>query len=77
MSGLKTSDYVFLAINGGDRLCEVATLPDGSAGLVMRGTAGIEERRQLFRILYQGCEKVAEDIEKGHYSDATPKTEIK
>lgn len=56
--------YVLRQLCQGDtrNLIEVESLSDDSAGLVMKGTAPIEERREQFLKIYDGCKAIAEEM---------------
>ena len=57
--------YVFHLITGGDydNLCDTAVLEEGAC-MVLKGTAPLRERREMFLKVYDGCRKVADRIKQ-------------
>lgn len=47
-----------------DNLCEISQLPEGGVGLIMKGTASIQERREMFLKVYDGCKNISEYFKK-------------
>jgi len=55
--------YIFHLLTGGDfdNLCDTAVLEEGAC-MVLKGTAPIRERREMFLKIYDGCKKIADRI---------------
>jgi hypothetical protein len=57
--------YVFHILTGGnfDNLCDTAVLEEGAC-MVLKGSAPVRERREMFLKVYDGCKKIADHIKK-------------
>lgn len=62
-SGL--TGYIFFKLTGDsyDNLCETQTLEEGAC-LVLKGTAPVRERREMFLRIYDGCKRIADHIKE-------------
>ena len=47
-------------------ISDVETLPDGGAGLVMKGNSSVHERRALFLAVYAGIEMLSQKLKDGN-----------
>lgn len=59
--GLTGYIFFLLAKNSYDNLTETAIIDQGAC-LILRGSAPIEERREMFIKIYEGCKHIADQL---------------